>query len=195
MTEERFINKIIYGSNVLMDLTADTITPETLAKDITAHDKTGKPIVGTSTKDSDTSDATLLVSEALKDKIFYANGARCVGTAPNNAGITKTITDKEEEVAIPIGYHDGSGKVGISTTEREKLIPANIKQGITVLGVEGSYSGEGMNLQSKTVTPSKTSQIVQPDVDYDALSSVTVNAIPYTETENAAGGTTVTIAG
>ena len=186
-------NKIIFGEEVLIDLTGDTVSPDKLEKGITAHDKTGEIITGTSTKDSDTSDATLLVAEALKDKIFYANGARCVGTAPNNSGIDKAIETKEEEITIPMGYQDGSSKVRISTIEQEKIIPTNIKQGITLLGVEGEYSGESALSQSKTVTPSKVQQIVQPDIGYDYLSSVTVNAIPYTETENAAGGITVTI--
>lgn len=194
MTEKN-INKVVYGNEVLIDLSADTVAPENVDKGITFHDKSGNAIEGTSTKDSDTSDATLLVSEAAKDKIFYANGAKCIGTAPINGGISKTITTRNEEVTIPIGYHDGSGKVSIDVAEQEKLIAANIKQGITVLGVEGEYTGEGVNLQSKTVTPSKTVQTVQPDTGYDALSSVTVNAIPYTETENAAGGITVTIGG
>lgn len=186
-------NKIIFGEEVLIDLTGDTVSADKLEKGITAHDKTGEIITGTSTKDSDTSDATLLVAEALKDKVFYANGARCVGTAPDNSGMDKTISTKEEEITIPMGYQDGSSKVKISSIEKEKIIPANIKQGITLLGVEGEYSGEGFLSQSKVVTPSTTQQIIQPDVGYDFLSSVTVNAISYTETENAAGGTTVTI--
>lgn len=41
------INKIIYGGETLIDLTEDTVTPETLAKGATAHDKTGAAIVGT----------------------------------------------------------------------------------------------------------------------------------------------------
>ena len=90
-------------------------------------------------------------------------------------------------------FHDGSGKVGIATAEKEKIVAGNIKQGVTILGVEGTYSGNGVNLQAKTVTPSKTAQTVQADPGYDALSSVTVNAIPYTETDNAAGGKTATI--
>jgi len=41
------INKIIYGGETLIDLTEDTVTPETLVKGTTAHDKTGAAIVGT----------------------------------------------------------------------------------------------------------------------------------------------------
>lgn len=195
MPEQKLINKVIYGDSTLIDLTADTVSKDTLSQGITAHDKTGAIITGTSTKDSDTSDATVAVAEILVGKTAYARGAKLTGTMPDNGGMSGSITTKEQEVSIPMGFHDGSGKVAISTEEQEKIVPANIKQGITILGVEGEYSGESFLAQSKTVTPSKTQQIVQPDTGYDFLSSVTVNAIPYTETENAAGGTTVTIAG
>lgn len=187
------INKIIYGSNTLIDLTADTITPETLAQGITAHDKSGEPITGTSTKDSDTSDATASVAEILVGKTAYARGAMLTGTMPDNGAISETISAKDQTVAVALGFHDGSGTVAISDTEKEKIIPANVKQGITILGVEGEYTGEGATAQSKTVTPSYVEQTVMPDEGYDFLSSVVVNAIPYTETENAAGGITVTI--
>lgn len=195
MAEGKLRNKIIFGDEVLIDLTADTVSEDKLEQGITAHDKTGAIITGTSTKDSDTSDATAAVAEILVEKTAYARGAKLTGTMPDNGGMTGSIETKEQEVSVPMGFHDGSGKVSISAEEQEKIIPANIKQGITVLGVEGEYSGESFLAQSKTVTPSKTQQIVQPDTGYDFLSSVTVNAIPYTETENAAGGTTVTIAG
>lgn len=186
-------NKIIYGSEVLIDLTADTVTEDTLAQGITAHDKSGEIITGTSTKDSDTSDATASVAEILIGKTAYARGAKLTGTMPDNGSISETISTKDQTVAVALGFHDGSGTVGIDETEQEKIIPANIKQGITLLGVEGEYSGEGTNAQSKTVIPLSVQQIVQPDEGYDYLSSVTVEPIPYTETENAAGGITVTI--
>lgn len=195
MPEQKLINKVIYGDSTLIDLTTDTVSADKLEKGITAHDKTGAIITGTSTKDSDTSDATAAVAEILVRKTAYARGAKLTGTMPDNGGMSGSITTKEQEVSIPMGFHDGSGKVAISTEEQEKIIPANIKQGITILGVEGGYSGESFLAQSKAVTPSKTQQIVQPDAGYDFLSSVTINAIPYTETENSAGGTTVTIAG
>lgn len=41
------INKVIYGTSTLIDLTADTVATDTLGKDTTAHDKSGAEIVGT----------------------------------------------------------------------------------------------------------------------------------------------------
>lgn len=40
-------NKVIFDGNVLVDLTDDTVTPETLAQGYTAHNKAGEEIVGT----------------------------------------------------------------------------------------------------------------------------------------------------
>lgn len=41
------VNKIIFGSEVLIDLTSDTVSSDMLMKGVTAHDKTGNVIVGT----------------------------------------------------------------------------------------------------------------------------------------------------
>lgn len=109
-------------------------------------------------------------------------------------GQTSTISTVNQEVTIAQGYHDGSGKVSILNTEQAKLIAANIRQGITILGVEGTLEpSSAIKVMSKTVTPSKDEQVVLPDEGYNYLSQVTVNAIPYVESENAAGGITVTI--
>lgn len=39
-------NKIIYGGKVLLDLTNDTVSSNTLGFEITAHDKSGRIITG-----------------------------------------------------------------------------------------------------------------------------------------------------
>lgn len=49
-------NKVVYGEDVLMDISQDTVTPETLAEGATAHNADGEQIVGTMTKDADTVD-------------------------------------------------------------------------------------------------------------------------------------------
>ena len=39
-------NKIIYGGKVLLDLTNDTVSSDTLGFGITAHDRSGRIITG-----------------------------------------------------------------------------------------------------------------------------------------------------
>ena len=189
------VNKVIYGGNVLIDLTGDTITPDKLADGVKAHDASGAQITGTNTYDADTQDATASAAEILAGKTAYVRGSKVTGTMKNNGGVTGTISTKAGTYTIPQGFHDGSGKVSIDATEQSKLIPANIRQGVTVLGVEGEMSGtEGANPQAKSVTPSTQAQTVLPDEGYNYLSQVTVAAIPYNESDNSAGGKTVTIA-
>lgn len=190
------ISKVVYGSKVLIDLTSDTVTADKLLEGITAHDKSGANITGSCTYDSDTSDATAAAGEILLNKTAYVNGSKVTGTMANNGGVKGEISDVNTPYSVPSGYHDGSGTVSIAATEKTKLVPNNIRQGITILGVEGNMSStEGLKPQQKTVTPTTQQQVVVPDEEYNALSQVTVAAIPYEETENLAGGFTVTIAG
>jgi len=192
----QYVNKVVYGGDTLIDLTADTITADKLAKDVTAHDKSGAPITGTSTFDADTSDATATAAEILATKTAYVNGNKVTGSMPNRGKVTGTISTKAQQYTIQQGYHDGSGKVGISSTEQAKLIATNIRQGVTILGVEGSMSGtEDMDIEpAKSVTPKTTAQTILPAEGYDGMAQVNVAAIPVTRTDNAQGGVTVTIA-
>jgi len=187
-------SKIIFGGEVLIDLTGDNITANTLLVGSTAHGKDGEPIVGACDFDANTSDANAAAAEVLKGKTVYVRGKKETGTMPNNGAVAGKITTVAGAYTVPQGYHDGSGKVVIDSTEQAKLIPTNIREGVTVLGVEGTMSGtEGAKPQAKTVTPNKAKQVILPDEDYNYLSQVTVEAIPYKEAANSAGGTTVTI--
>ncbi len=196
MAENQTVNKVIYDGRTLIDLTSDTVEASDVINAKTFHAKSGQIVTGTCTYDADTSDATANASEILNTKTAYVNGAKVTGTMPNKGKVTGTITTATQEFSIPAGYHDGSGKVSIDIDEQNKLIAANIRQGVTILGVEGSMSGtEGENTQSnKDVIPSTTQQVITPDADYTCLAQVTVKPIPYTESDNAAGGKTITIA-
>ena len=188
------VNKVVLQSGeTLIDLTGDSVTPEKLAKGVTAHDKSGAVITGTSTYDADTQDATAGAAEILSGKTAYVTGKKVTGTMTNNGAKTLNITNKNG-VTIPQGYHDGGGKAQIDPTEAAKIIANNIREGISILGVDGTMSGtEGAKPQAKTVTPSFAQQVIAPDEDYNYLSQVTVEAIPVSYVDNAQGGQTVTI--
>ncbi len=188
------INKVVFGDAVLIDLTADTVVADKVLAGFTAHDASGAIVTGTCAFDSNTQDATVKVAEIIEGQTAYARGAKLVGTMPNNGSVSLTIDTRDASVSIAQGYHDGGGSVGISDIEKAKLIAENIKQGITILGIEGTLApGYGIKVQSKSVTPAKTAQTILPDTGYDYLSQVDVAAIPYTEVLNPAGGTTATI--
>lgn len=193
MANNQYANKIIYGGQTLIDLTVDDVTASDVLRGKKFHLPSGAPGIGTCPFDADTSDATAVAAEILSEKTAYKAGSKMTGTMPNRGAQESAITTKAQQVAIQQGYHDGSGYVEIDTTEQAKIIAGNIKAGVEILGVTGTYTGEGVTAQSKTVTPTTAQQVVLPDAGYDYLSQVTVNAIAYTETDNAAGGKTVTI--
>lgn len=193
MATNQYANKFVYHGVTKFDLSADTIEPSDLLDGVTAHDKSGAPITGTCTYDSDTSDDTAAVAEILAGKTAHARGTQLTGTMPNRGGVNGIISTKNGTFSIQQGYHDGSGSVGIDATEKAKIIASNIKAGVVILGETGSYAGESVTAQAKTATPTNQQQVITPDVGYDYLSQVTVNAIPYTETDNSAGGYTITI--
>ena len=191
---DKYVSKVVYGGKTLIDLTSDTVTADKVLSGYTTHGKDGAAITGTCTFDADTGDATAAVAEILTGKTAYVNGVKLTGTMKNNGAVTGTISTKADVYTIPIGYHDGAGKVSISSTEQAKIIADNIRSGVTILGVTGTMSGsEDVKAQAKTATPATTAQTILPDTGYNYLSQVTVAAIPYVESDNSAGGVTVTI--
>ncbi len=188
-------SKVVLGNGtVLIDLTSDTVAADKLLDGYTAHGKDGAPITGTCPYDADTSDDTATAAEILATKTAHARGAALTGTMPNNGAVAGKITTKAGAYTVPQGYHDGSGTVAIDSTEQAKIIADNIRQGVTILGVEGSMSGsEDIVAQSKNATPSWSQQTILPDTGYTHLTSVVIAAIPITYVDNSAGGKTVTI--
>ena len=185
---------VLKDGRVLMDLTADTVKKDKLLKGYTAHGADGELITGECEFDANTQDATATEDEILYNKIAYNKGNKVTGKMANNGAVAGKISTKAGKYTVPQGYHDGSGTVEIDATEQAKLIPSNIRGGVTVLGVTGTMSGtEAEKKQSKEVTPSFEAQTVLPDSGYTCLTEVVVKAIPYTETPNSAGGITVTI--
>lgn len=137
-------NKIVYGDTVLIDLTGDTATEEKVLAGEIFHDASGAKKTGTCAY-KDVSGVTAGAADVLAGKkIVSAAGEEVTGTMPNRGAQDGVISTKDGIVVIQKGYHDGNGTVALSEAERAKIISENIKLGVTLLGVEGGYAGEGL---------------------------------------------------
>ena len=70
-----------------------------------------------------------------------------------------------------------SGKYikSLTITKPSTLVASNIKSGVNIAGVNGSYA---FKTQNKTFTPTQTGGSVSADSGYDGLGVVTVNPVP-----------------
>lgn len=190
----QYVNQVgLADGTVLIDLTTDTAIASDVKSGRYFHLATGERVAGTNTYDSDTTDANAAASEILSGRTAYVNKNKITGEMTNNGAVAGTISTKAGTYTVPAGYHSGLGTVAIDSTEQGKIIATNIKSGVTILGVTGSYSGEAVTATSVNVTPYLTSATVLPPSGYDYISQVNVAAIAITESDNAAGGKTVTI--
>ena len=187
-----YVSKVVYGNETLIDLTADTVVASKLIRGYTAHGADGAPITGSCDFNVDTTSDTVTAGAVLSGVTFHnAAGALSTGTMPNIGAQTSYLVARDSAVAIQAGYHDGSGSIGLSTTDKSALIADNIREGVTILGVLGTMSGSE-DVKATTLTIPLT--YLPTDLgDYNYFSSVTVDAIAYATATNVAGGITATI--
>ena len=194
MAQNPYVNQVgLADGTILIDLTTDTAVATDVKSGRYFHLATGERVQGTCTYDSDTTDANATASEILYGQTAYVNKNKITGEMPNNSAVSGIISTKAGTYTVPAGYHNGLGSVAIDSTEQAKIIATNIKSGVTILGVEGTYSGEAVSATAVNITPYLTAATVLPPTGYDYISQVNVAAITITESDNAAGGRTVTI--
>lgn len=187
------VNKVVYGTTVLVDLTGDTVTADKLLKGATAHDAAGEPITGTMEPGIDTSDATATPDDMAEGVTAYVKGEKVTGNLLVLTGV------KWVPGLTTAGWNDSDSSLWLSGELPEKRIfkskskfnmycsgeklgdatAADVAEGKTFtstagLKVTGTAKASAPTLQSKTVSPSTSQQIITPDSGYDGLSSVTV---------------------
>lgn len=100
----------------------------------------------------DVSGVTAVASDILSGKAIVNSSGVVTGAMPNNGAVTGTISTVNGAYTVPQGYHNGSGKVALAAAEKAKITASNIRQGVTLLGVTGTYGGESTPSDYKDVS-------------------------------------------
>lgn len=113
----KYKNKVVYGTTVLVDLTADTVTKDTLKKGATAHDASGEPITGT---------LTIPDQQARTVDLNMPSGNQTI--IPDNGKVLSKVTVTKPTTMIPenikkdvniggvVGTLENSGGVSVGET-------------------------------------------------------------------------------
>lgn len=98
----------------------------------------------------DTSGAGLSAGDLRKGVSGFGASGEVQGNLETITASTTEITAKAQEVSIPAGIHSTGGAVKISSADQAKLIAANIKSGVTILGVAGGLSSATVSQDAST---------------------------------------------
>lgn len=94
----------------------------------------GVKVNGTLDPGVDTSDANAIAGDLLAGKTAYVGGSKITGSAPAKEATTITPTTADQTVAA------GTHLTGILTIKGDpNLLAENIKSGVTIFGIEGTY--------------------------------------------------------
>lgn len=85
MASNEYVNKVVFGNDTLIDLSADTVAADKVLSGYTAHGASGTPITGTiPTKTS--ADISLVNTTLTVDSGYYATNIQ-----ENIPGVTMTV--------------------------------------------------------------------------------------------------------
>lgn len=127
-----------------------------------------------------------------EDRDTYAPAILAISGGGSGVLDTLSVTPSTQAQSItPPAGTDGYNRVNVSAVDASidsDIVAGNIKSGVNILGVVGTYSGETPSLQTKSVNPTTSQQVVEPDNGYDGLSAVTVGAVTSSIDSNIQAG-------
>lgn len=119
------VNKVIYNGDTLVDLTSDTISPDTMAVGVTAHAADGTPIVGLLPKVEIDDELSSSSTNPVQNKVINSALGKCAKTNVSNTfsqdqylPIGNCIRWQRQQLEVgSIGYDEYTGRAAKATSD------------------------------------------------------------------------------
>lgn len=184
-------NKIEYSGRTLIDLSGDSITPDSLVEGYTAHDKSGEPIKGTNPYEKTATDTEVNVqAEQIAElREILANKAAA-------SPVVEELTVTENGTYNPPSGADGYAPVNVKVpTPEPVVVPLNVTENGTYEVPDGTDGYSPVNVNVPSAAPAISPLNVTENGTYtasddtDGYSPVTVNVQPKLQEKSVAPST------
>lgn len=164
----------------LQDKTASAFTSEVVVKADEGFDGLNSVTISKVTSNIDAS----IKEENIKKDVDILG---VVGTLePLNGEIIEITPTTQSQIILPTDGKNAIIRADVKAVTNEidsNISDANIKKGVSILGVNGTFEG-ATSLQEKTIAPTTSTQEITPDDGFDAFSKITIEAVTSNIDEN-----------
>ena len=168
------------GKNGITQVTVNPVTSSIDSDIIAGNIKSGVNILGVNGTVTELKGETRSVSITSASGNTFTptsgkNGITSITVTPTNEARTVTPTTSQQTLSVNSGY-SGNGTItvnAVTSSIDNNIMTGNIKNGVSILGVTGNYTGTTPTLTTKNITQNGTYNASSDNAD--GYSSVTVN--------------------
>ena len=145
-------SKIVYAGDTLLDLTEDTVTPETLLKGKTAHNASGELITGTMIA----SQLQLIVTVSAGATVTATNGSKTISGTSDNTGVCTLIVPEAGTWSVSATLNGQTSNTQSVSVKDSYAVSLTFFSATITVTVDSGASVElkkgGVTVQTKTST-------------------------------------------